>query len=108
MGVGGLERIAAAALLASTALPLSAQAQLEIPFRKVEIHKLTCDEVAAVARPEEREKILVYMNGYLDGTVKATTWDAELVGKRIDEAIRVCTANPKSTLLDAFKRAWTR
>jgi hypothetical protein len=48
------------------------------------------------------------MNGYLDGTQKATTWDAEVAGKRIEEAMRICAANPKSTLLDAFSRAWTQ
>jgi hypothetical protein len=48
------------------------------------------------------------MNGYFDGTRKATIWDAELVGRRIDEVMRLCAATPKSTLLEAFTRVWTR
>jgi HdeA/HdeB family len=108
MAVGRLELLAAAALLASCALLLSAEGAAESPLLKLEIEKFTCDEFAAVERPEQRERLLVYMNGYLDGMRKATIWDAELVGKRIDEALRLCTANPKSTLLSAFERAWGR
>jgi HdeA/HdeB family len=107
--MGVLERIAAAALLASTALLLSAEADQKIPWRqKFEINELTCGEFTAVAQRDVQERVLSYMNGYLDGTRKATTWDAELVGKRIDEVMRVCTANPKSTLLEVFERAWAR
>ncbi len=108
MDVGALKRIVAAALLASTVPLLSAEADQLILLRKLEVDKLTCDEWAAVAHREQRERVLIYMNGYLDGTRKATIWDAEVVGKRIDEVMRICAANPKSTLLDAFSRAWTR
>lgn len=108
MGFGVLKRIAAAALLASTAPLLSAEADQALPLRRFEINKLTCEEVVAMPHRLLREGILVYMNGYLDGTRKATTWDAEVVGKRIDEVVRICAANPKSTLLDAFNRSWTR
>lgn len=105
MGVGPLGRIAAAILLVSAGLPLLAAAQ-QVP-RKVEIGKVTCGDIAALPR-ESHDRFLIYMNGYLDGTQTATTWDAEVVGKRIDEVERVCKGNPKSTVLDAFKRAWTR
>ncbi len=107
MGVWARERIAGAALLASAALVLSAEAGLA-PLGKVEIKKFTCGEFAGIERAEERDWILIYMNGYLDGTQRTTTWDPEVVGKRIDEVIRICKANPKATLFDAFKRAWTR
>jgi hypothetical protein len=70
-----VKRIAAVALLASTALLESAGADQELPLWKVGINRLTCDEWVAVAHPDVREKILVYTNGCLDGTVKATTWD---------------------------------
>lgn len=108
MAVGRLEVLAAAALLSICALLLSAAGAAELPLRKLEIGKVTCDELAAVERPEQRERLLVYMNGYLDGMRKTTVWDAEVVGKRIDEVLRLCTANPKSTLLSAFERAWGR
>jgi len=110
MAVGALERImAAAGLLASCALPPSAAAQTPtVPPRKVEINRLTCEEFSAVGRGEDRDRILIYMNGYVDGTRKITTWDASEVGKRIDEVMRICKESPKLTLLDAFKRAWKR
>jgi HdeA/HdeB family len=109
VGVGTRERIAAAALLGSTVLlPPAAETDQHISWKKIEINKLTCEEFAAVAHREQRERILVYMNGYLDGTRKVTTWDAELVGQRIDEILRMCAANPKVPLLDAFERAWSR
>jgi hypothetical protein len=106
MGVGRLTRMAAAALLVTAAPLLTAEAEQDTPLRKFEVNKLTCGELTALGQ-RVREGMLVYMNGYVDGSRKATTWDAELVGKRIDEAMRICAANPKSTLLDAFNRAWT-
>jgi hypothetical protein len=107
MSVGRLERIATAMLLVSSVLLPPAAAQ-NVPARRVEIDKLTCTDLTTLKPRESHDRLLVYMNGYLDGTQKATTWDAELVAKRIDEVVRFCKANPASTLLDAFKRAWTR
>jgi HdeA/HdeB family len=107
MGLGVLSWIAAVALLA-TSTPLWSAAAQEPPLRRLEINTFTCEQLAAVRHRLLHEALLVYMNGYLDGTRKATTWDAEVAGKRIEEALRICAANPKSTLLDAFSRAWTQ
>jgi len=105
MVVRALERIVATALLASLALPLSAES-IEVPPRRVEINKFSCGEFSAVGMGEERDRVLIYMNGYHDGTRKTTVWEADKVGKRIDEVVRICKENPKLTVLDAFKRAW--
>src|SRR5262245_58931887 len=105
MVVRALERIAATALLASLALPLSA-ASVEVPPRRVDLNKFSCEEFSAAGLGEERDRVLIYMNGYVDGTRKTTVWEAEKVGKRIDEVLRICKENPKLNLLDAFKRAW--
>ena len=75
MVVPSLKRMAAIALLASLVLPSSAQS-IEIPPRKVEINKFTCGEFLALASGEERDRVLIYMNGYLDGTRKTAVWDA--------------------------------
>jgi len=80
----------------------------ELPPRRFDLDKLTCAELSKLKEGEERDRILIYMNGYLDGTYKTTRWDAEVVGKRIDRVLLLCKANPQSTLLDAFKRAWTQ
>ena len=104
MGVRSL-KMATAAWLAGLALPLSAHA-IEIPPRKVEINTFTCEQFSALATGEERDRVLIYMNGYLDGTRRTATWDAALVGKRVDEVLRLCQENPKLTVINAFKRAW--
>lgn len=93
------------AVLAALALPPSGDA-IEIPPRKVEINKFTCGEFSALATGEERDRLLIYMNGYLDGTRKTAVWDADPVGKRIDEVVRLCREDPKLTVINAFKRAW--
>jgi hypothetical protein len=95
----------ASALLAGLELAPEAMA-IEIPPRKVEINKFTCGEFSSLQTGEERDRVLIYMNGYLDGTRKTTVWDATPVGKRIEEVVRLCREDPKLTLLNAFKRAW--
>ena len=107
MGDGRLARVAAALLLVGTVLLLSAAAQV-IPPGRIEVDKLTCNDLTTLVPRERHDRLLIYLNGYFDGIQKATTWDAELAGRRIDEVLRICKTNPKSTLLDAFKRAWAR
>ena len=84
-----------------------AQLQLQISPSRVDIAALTCGEFLAQAG-EGRDRVLIYFNGYLDGTAKTTVWDTAIVGTRIDQVMRSCEASPTSTLLDAFKRAWAR
>jgi hypothetical protein len=84
-----------------------AQLQIQISPAKVDIAGLTCGEFLALAS-EGRDRVLIYFNGYLDGTAKTTVWDPALVGTRIDQVMRSCEASPASTLLNAFKRAWSR
>jgi hypothetical protein len=105
--VSSLKWLAPVALLAGLALPPSAQS-IEIPPRKVEINKFTCADFSALTTGEERDRVLIYMNGYLDGTRKTTVWDAAPVAARIDEVVRLCQQDPKLILLNAFKRAWAR
>ena len=105
---GGMLGRTAWLVLAGAPLVLMAAGVEAEPVRKFEINKVTCAEFTALTSGEERDRALVYMNGYLDGTKKATTWDAEVIGKRIDQVVSLCKANPKLGLLDAFKRAWSR
>lgn len=107
MVVRSLKRMATAALLAALALPAPGAA-LEIPPRKVEINTFTCGEFSSLATGEERDRVLIYMNGYLDGTRTTAVWDAASVAARIDEVVRLCQQDPKLTLINAFKRAWRR
>jgi hypothetical protein len=104
----GIERIAAVVSLAAAAFIPAAAAEAQLTPRKIEIKTFTCDGLATLERGEQRDRVLIYLNGYLDGTRKATIWDEALVGKRIDEAMRLCKANPRLSLLEAFRRAWAR
>ena len=103
----GVRRIAAAALVTSGAL-LSPAGATDIPPTKVQVSTFTCDQFDKLSSGEERDRILIYMNGYVDGTRRATSWDAAVVGKRVDEVVRICKENPKLTLLAVFKRVWGR
>jgi len=85
----------------------AARAQLQIPPPRVDITGITCGGFLALAG-EVRDRVLIYFNGYLDRTAKTTVWDTAIVGTRIDQVMRSCEASPTSTLLDAFKRAWSR
>ena len=105
--VSSLTWMATAALLAGLVLPPAAQS-IEIPPRKFEINKFTCGDFSALATGEERDRVLIYMNGYLDGTSKTAVWDAGSAAQRVDEVVRLCQQDPKLTLLNAFKRAWRR
>jgi hypothetical protein len=110
MRVAMSERILAVVRFVGAALVLSAAAAEAQPApRKIEIETFTCAEFATLqdAGSEARDRVLIYFNGYLDGTHSATVWDEVLVGKRIDEAMRLCKADPQLSLLNAFKRAWT-
>jgi hypothetical protein len=84
-----------------------AQLQIQISPAKVDTAGLTCGEFLAQAG-EVRDRVLIYFNGYLDGTATTTIWDPALVGARIDQVMRSCEASPASTILNAFKRAWSR
>jgi len=90
----------AAALVLTTTV-----AEGQLGRTKADIDDFTCRELLAL-RDEERDRALVYFNGYLDGTYKSTTWDAEVVGKRIDRVIGICKGTPTRTVLDAFRSVW--
>jgi HdeA/HdeB family len=106
MRIRALDPIAATALLVSLVLPMSAEGQAtDIPPRRVEIGAYLCGQFSGLTISEARDRILIYMNGYVDGSRKATHWDAEQAARRIDEVARICRDNPKLSLLEAFRRA---
>lgn len=95
---------AAAALVA---LGGQAAEQVSVEPRVIQIDKFTCAELLA-QQGDERDRLLIYLNGYLDGRHQQRTWNAEVVGKRIDRALAACKVNPSATVLDTFAKAWDR
>jgi hypothetical protein len=80
-------------------------AQIGVPPQVIQIDTFTCAELLA-QEGDERDRLLIYINGYLDGRRQQRTWNAEVVGKRIDRALVSCKANPSAGVLDTFAKAW--
>lgn len=90
-------------LVGGLLLPASGGPQV-FPHR-VEVAKFTCGEFLALGG-EERDRVLIYFNGYLDGKSGTKVWTDEVVGARVDRALGYCKATPTLPLMDAFRRAW--
>lgn len=79
----------------------------QVISQKVEIDKLTCAELVAVSG-ETRYRLLVYLNGYMNGLRGQKVWDPQTEGQRIDRAETECKAAPTRTVLDVFTTFWPR
>ena len=86
-----------------TQRPGSGDAQVA-PIR-IDVTTFTCGDALALSG-EQRDRLLIYFNGYLDGRAGTTVWVEEVVGARIDRALAHCKTTPALPLLDAFARAW--
>jgi hypothetical protein len=75
--------------------------------RILQLDAITCRDVQALTG-EQRERLLIYLTGYLDGKRGATAWDEALTGQRIDRAVAACKATPDASLLRVFTEAWSR
>jgi len=84
----------------------AASAQVSLTPRTMNVDEFTCGELLSLSG-EQRDRVLIYFNGYLDGMRKQTTWDERLTGRRIDQAIAKCQASPASTVLHVFREAWS-
>jgi hypothetical protein len=84
-----------------------ASAQVDLTPRVLRIDKLACQELLSLSG-EQRDRLLIYLSGYLDGKQHATTWDERLTGERIDRAVAACKSKPETPLLGAFADAWSR
>jgi hypothetical protein len=86
--------------------PDAARAQGLAP-RLIDAGKVTCAELHALPQ-ETRDRFLIYLDGYINGTRNNTIWDERVEGERIERAMADCKANPGTAVLDAFRRAWGR
>jgi HdeA/HdeB family protein len=92
-------------LVVVTLRPGPGDAQVHVIPRRIDITAFTCGEVLAL-NGEQRDRALIYFNGYLDGKAGAAVWVEEIAGARIERALAQCKMTPALPLLDAFARAW--
>jgi hypothetical protein len=90
-------------LAGAVLLPTSARAQV-YPNR-LEIGKFTCRQLLSYTG-DERARVLIYFNGYVDGRHNSKVWEEKAVGARVDRALAMCTATPSLPALEAFMKAW--
>jgi hypothetical protein len=79
----------------------------QVTPRIVHLDAMTCRELQALSG-EQRDRLLIYLTGYLDGKQGATTWDERLTGQRIDRAMAACKSSPAASVLRVFTEAWSR
>ena len=92
--------------LAAVLVAGPAWAQLSPP-QTIKLDALTCQELLSLPG-ERRDRLLTYLNGYLDGKQGTTTWEERLAGERIDRVVAACKSKPDALLLRVFTDAWSR
>ena len=97
----------AMALSAVLAALLAGVTMAQVTPRRIEIDKITCAQLLA-SRGDERYRLLVYFNGYMNGSQGQKVWDELREGERIDRAEGACKAAPAETVLGVFTTAWRR
>jgi len=100
-----IARILLLGLVGGLLLPASGAAQI-FP-NQLELAKFTCGRFLALDG-DERDRILIYFNGYQDGKSGTKVWKDEVVGARVDRVMATCKATPTLSLMEAFSRAWKR
>jgi HdeA/HdeB family len=98
-------RVLLLGLVGGLVLPASGGAQL-LP-NQVELAKFTCSQLLALDG-DDRDRVLIYFNGYQDGKSGTKVWRDQVVGARVDRVIASCKATPTLPLLEAFAQAWKR
>ena len=93
--------------IAAILIAASAWAQVTLTPRVIRLDALTCGELVSLPS-DQHERLLVYLNGYFDGTRKASTWDERVAAERIDRAIAECKLKPGAPLLRTFADVWAR
>ena len=91
------------AMAVLAAAPAVAQQIIREP-RVIRLDLLTCGELLAITA-DERDRVLIFYNGYLAGTRGLTTWDERVQGAIIERAVKHCRQNPGDRVLSTFTTA---
>jgi HdeA/HdeB family len=102
----GLLLVLAGGIAMSLSSVPPAQSQPGVP-RVIEIDKLTCGEMLA-APSETVDRLLIYLDGYVNGMSNRTTWDERIEGEMINRVMAECKASPATSVLGVFIRASRR
>jgi len=78
---------------------------LSITPRTIQIDRFTCADLLA-QQGELRDRLLIYLNGYMNGLRGQKVWDEKAEGERIDQAVRACRAAPTRPVLNVFTDLW--
>ena len=81
--------------------------QVSITPRIVQVGRFTCADLLAL-KGETRDRMLLYLNGYINGLRGQKVWDEKVEGERIDQAVRDCRTSPAKLALDVFTGLWPR
>ena len=85
----------------------TAHAQTSLTPRTIKVDAFTCRGLLSLTG-EQRDRVLIYFNGYFDGVHKETTWDERVIGRRIDQVVAKCQTSPANSVLRVFSEAWRR
>jgi hypothetical protein len=86
---------------------LSGPAIAQIGPQRVELEKFTCADLLAT-QGDTQYRLLLYLDGYVNGLRGLKVWDAQAEGERIDRALLQCKATPSKAALDVFSSVWAR
>src|SRR5438128_2428199 len=93
----------ALSLVAGIGLSLAGATWAEVTLapRIIEIDAFTCAELLALP-PDHQDRVLIFLNGYISGGRRQTTWDERAAGEMVERALATCKANPGRSALSAF------
>jgi hypothetical protein len=75
--------------------------------RTIQIDRLTCAELLA-EQGQTRDRLLIYLNGYINGVRGQKVWDEKVEGARIEQAVTECKAASTKPVLDVLRGLWPR
>ena len=78
--------------------------QIILEPRVLHIDRISCHEILALPG-EQRDRVLVFFDGYVAGMRRSATWDERAQGQLVERAVQHCKANPGDPVLSAFTRA---
>ena len=94
-------------LCGATVLLLGGSTAAQVTPRTIEVDKLTCADLLST-KDEARYRLLVYLNGYMNGLRGQKVWHEQTEGELIERAMKECSTAPTKAVLDVFDSLWPR